>query len=60
MNGKKGFLKSAKNVFFIAQNVLYPLLSLYMYFFIPKVLLKYQKMLNLRTIRNDLRGPSDL
>ena len=56
----KVFLKSAKNVFFSAQNVLDPLLSLYMYFFIPKVLLKDQKMLNLRKIKMDKRGPSDL
>ena len=39
------FLKSAKNVFFDVQNVLDPLLSLYVYLFIPKVLLKDQKML---------------
>ena len=57
---KSGFLKSTKNVFFSAQNVLDPLLSLYMYFFIPKVLLKDQKMLNLRRIKNYERGPSDL
>ena len=31
-----------------------------MHFFIPKVLLKDQKMLNLRRIKNDERGPSDL
>ena len=37
-----------------------PLLSLYMHFVIPKVLLKDQKMLNLRRIKNDERGPSDL
>ena len=43
----KDFLKSAKNVFFDVQNVLDPLLSLYVYLFIPKVLLKDQKMLNL-------------
>ena len=54
------FFKSAKNVFFRAQNMLDPLLSLYMHFFIPKVLLKDQKMLNLRRIQNDKRGPSDL
>ena len=57
---KISFLKSAKNVFFRAQNMLDPLLSLYMHFFIPKVLLKDQKMLNLRRIKNDERGPSDL
>ena len=50
---KKSFLKRAKNVFFSARNVLNPLLSLYMYFFIPKVLLKDQKMLSLRRIKND-------
>ena len=44
---KISFLKSAKNVFFDVQNVLDPLLSLYVYLFIPKVLLKDQKMLNL-------------
>ena len=57
---KISFLKSAKNDFFRAQNMLDPLLSLYMHFFIPKVLLKDQKMLNLRRIKNDERGPSDL
>jgi hypothetical protein len=57
---KISFFKSAKNVFFRAQNMLDPLLSLYMHFFIPKVLLKDQKMLNLRRIKNDERGPSDL
>jgi hypothetical protein len=31
-----------------------------MHFFIPKVLLKDQKMLNLRRIKNGERGPSDL
>ena len=45
------FLKSTKNIFFSAQNVLDPLLSLYMYQFIPKVLLKDQKMRNLRRIK---------
>ena len=30
-----------------------------MHFVIPKVLLKDQKMLNLRRIKNDERGPSD-
>ena len=49
-----------KNTFFSAQNVLDPLLSLYMHFFMPKVLLKDQKMLNLRRIENDERGPFDL
>ena len=43
--------------FFSAQTILDSLLSLYMPFFIPKVLLKDQKMLNLRRIRNDKRGP---
>jgi hypothetical protein len=51
--------KMPKNAIFSAQNVLDPLLSLYMYFFIPKVLLKDQKMLNLRRIKM-IRGPSDL
>ena len=51
MNGF--FKKSPKNACFTVQNVLDPLLSLYMYFFIPKVLLKDQKMLNLRRIKND-------
>ena len=46
--------------FFSAQNVLDPLLSLYMHLFIPKVLLKDQKIPNLRRIKNDERGPSDL
>ena len=46
------FLKSAKNVLFRAQNMLDPLLPLYMHFFIPKVLMKDQKMLNLRRIKN--------
>ena len=36
-----------------------PLLSRYMNFFIPKVLLKDQKMLNLRRIKNDETGPFD-
>ena len=36
-----------------------PLLSLYMHFIIPKFLLKDQKILNLRRIINDERGPSD-
>ena len=45
---------------FSSQNDLDLLLSLYMYFFMPKVLLKDQKMLNLRRIKNDQRGPSDL
>ena len=49
----KVFLKVPKNAFFSAQNVLDPLLSLYMYFFIPKVLLKDQKMLNLKIMKND-------
>ena len=40
----KLFKKVPKN----AQNVLDPLLSLYVYFFISKVLLKDQKMLNLK------------
>ena len=39
--------------FFSAENVLDPLLSLYMYCFLPKVLLKDQKMLNLRRKKND-------
>ena len=43
------FFNCAKNIF-CAQNVLDSLLSLYMYFFIPKVFLK---MLNLRGIKND-------
>ena len=47
MNGNKVFLKVPKNASFSAQNVLDPLLSLYIYFFIPKVLLKDHKMLNL-------------
>ena len=53
MNGNKVFLKVPKNAFFSAQNVLDPLLSLYMYFFIPNVLLKDQNILNLRRIKND-------
>ena len=57
---KISFFKSAKNVFFRAQNVLDPVLLLYMHFFIPKVLLRDQKMLSLRRIKNDERGPSDL
>ena len=48
----KVFLKIAKNACFSAQNVLDPLLPLHMYFFIPKVLLKDQKMLNLRGMKN--------
>ena len=49
MNGNKVF-KSAQNVFFSAQNVLDPLLSLYMYSFI--LLLKDQKIVNLRRMKN--------
>ena len=52
---KISFLKSAKNVFFRAQNVLDPVLSHYIHF-----LLRDQKMLSLRRIKNDERGPSDL
>ena len=44
----KVFLKSVKIACFSARNVLEPLLSLHMYFFIPKVLLKDQTVLNLR------------
>ena len=51
---KISFLKSAKNVFFRAQNVLYPLISLYIHFFTSKVLLEDQKMLNLRRIKEGL------
>ena len=47
----KLFFKVTNNVCFSAQNVLDPLLSLHMYFFIPKVLLNNQKMLNLRNLR---------
>ena len=47
----KFFLKVPKNARFSAQNVLDPLLSLHIYFFIPKVLLKDQKMLNLRRMK---------
>ena len=56
----KFFKKGQKMPFFSAQQILDPLLSLYMYFFIPKVLLKDQKMLNLKRIKNDKRGPSDI
>ena len=49
----KVFLKVPKKACFSAENVLDPLLSLHMYFFIPKVLLKDQKMLNLRRMKND-------
>ena len=58
----KVFFKSAKqcNACFSAQNILDPLLSLHKYLFIPKVLLKDQKMLILRRWKNDQRGPSDL
>ena len=59
MNGNKVFQKVPKSAFFSAQNVLDPLLSLYIYFFIPKVLLKDQKMLNLRRIKNYSRGTVD-
>ena len=52
MNGNNIF-KSAKNAFFSAHNVLDLLLSLYMYCFLPKVLLKDQKMLNLRRMKNN-------
>ena len=56
----KVFLKVQRNACFSAQNVLDPLLSFYVYFFMPKVLLKDQKMLNLRRMKNDYRGPSNL
>ena len=36
MNRNNVFQKVPKNTFFIAQNVLDPLLSLYIYFFIPE------------------------
>ena len=49
----KVFFKVPKNADFSAQNVLDPLLSLHMYFFKAKVLLKDQKMLNLRRMKND-------
>ena len=52
------FFLNCQKCLFNAQNVLGPLLSLYIYFFILKFLLKDQKMLNLRRIKNDLRGPS--
>ena len=45
------FLRNAKHVFFSVQNVLYSLLSVYMYFFIREVLLKHQKMVNLSQIK---------
>ena len=51
MNINKVFSKVPKIAFFSAQNILDPVLSLYMYFFIPKVLLKDQKILNLRRIK---------
>ena len=47
------FFKSAKNACFSAQDVLDPLLSLHMYFCTPTVLLKDQKRLNLRRMKND-------
>ena len=46
------FKKVPKNACFSAQNVLGPLLSLHMYFNIPKMLLKDQKMLNLSRVKN--------
>ena len=49
----KVFKKVMKNAFFSAQNILDPLISLHIYFFIPKLLLKDQKMLNLRRMKND-------
>ena len=49
----KVFLNVPENACFSAQNVLASLLSLHMYFFILKVLLKDQKMLNLRRMKND-------
>ena len=49
----KVFEKVPKSAFFSAQNVLDPLLSLHVYFFIHKVLLKNQKMLKLRRMKND-------
>jgi hypothetical protein len=45
--------KCQKNACFSAQKVLDPLLSLHMYFFTPNVLLKDQKMMNLRRMKND-------
>ena len=42
----KVFLKVPKKVFYNAKKVLDPLISLHMYFFIPKFLPKDPKMLN--------------
>ena len=51
---KKSFIMNdfLQNPHFSAQNVLVPLLFLHMYFFIPKVFLKDQKMLNLKVSKS--------
>ena len=54
------FFQKCQNVFFSAQNILDPLHPLYIHFFIPKVLIKDPKMLNLRRIKNDKSEPSYL
>ena len=51
---KISFLKSAKNVFFSIH------FNYFICIFIPKVLLKEQKRQNLRRIKNDEIGPSNL
>ena len=56
----ESFFKVPKNACFSAQNILDPFLSLQMYSFIPKELLLDQKIFNLRRMKHNQRGHSNL